>query len=808
MLKNSLKKEMVTLIILFLILLQSSVTTSKSPNEDKLLSVKQGSSKIKVEDYYSPYYKESISDSNFSYIIITTEIFVDGCFQHLIDFKNEYISSALFTIEEIVDNPDFWVNGTWGDNNPNNMYVENLIPAEYCELFNDTPAKIRNFIRFAKNALNVKFVLLGGDVEIIPTRFLWASIPNWYNGHEYESKEDYISSDVYYACLDGNWNDDFDARFGEDIGNSTDDEADFIAEVYIGRAPVNQRSEVINFIYKLDTYETQEKPSVITLHQSGINSQNVPDSTDIPKNCSKWISSDYHIDRLFANETKITRDDWINRFVEGRLIIAHVGNGVETRYQLDNMNYLLPYYWAVNDTMQLFNSFYPIHFSLACHSGNFSYRDCIAEELILKQSGGASACVFNSNVGCTSQKNAHKYSGEFMEQQFFQIFYKGTNNLGMAIQLAKEKFIFEAVRDPNYRWCYYTINLLGDPETPILGEKRTSNLPTLVWVDDDFNSSTAGWNETHFNVIQRAIEKVAVNQTAHINVLPGLYYENVVIRKKIFLTGANKENTIIDGRDFDDAIKIEADNVYVSGFTIQNSGHNNSGGYIFDSGIHVISNHNRIYDNNISYNEMGIVVEGVDENKIAYNKIDKNRRDGISLFLNAKNNEIYKNILENSGEVGIFVYSSRFNLIKENYFANCEIGIYLVDSSIFNRISYNYISNMRYNYLFARPTGCAIMLDYFCCFNRISGNDIIDNEKYGIILRFNCILNRICYNDFINNSRNAHFINCIWNDWVENYWDNKPSILPYYIIIGRLGFIPMFNGDWAALKVPWTYPSP
>ena len=49
---------------------------------------------------------------------------------------------------------------------------------------------------------------------------------------------------MYYAALDGTWNDDFDEFFGEASEYSVDDEADFIAELYIGRARVDDKRDV------------------------------------------------------------------------------------------------------------------------------------------------------------------------------------------------------------------------------------------------------------------------------------------------------------------------------------------------------------------------------------------------------------------------------------------------------------------------------------------------------------------------------------------------------------------------------------
>jgi len=137
-------------------------------------------------------------------------------------------------------------------------------------LFNDTQAKIRNFIRYAYSDLGVDYVLLGGDADvdnelenIIPSRGLFANESGLplYNSFNVGEEEDDIPSDIYYSNLDGNFNYDLDEHFGEcaDRNNLTNtDEADLLAEVYVGRACVDNEREVSNFVMKTLNYQNLE----------------------------------------------------------------------------------------------------------------------------------------------------------------------------------------------------------------------------------------------------------------------------------------------------------------------------------------------------------------------------------------------------------------------------------------------------------------------------------------------------------------------------------------------------------------------
>jgi len=168
----------------------------------------------------------SISKDTVDYVIITNEDLAgtsgDYTFQDLIQSKlDKGLSAEIVTVEDIESNPDYWVNGDWGDNNPANPFYGNDISSDP-ELFNDTQAKIRNFIRYAYTELGTEYVLLGGDADvavpgdnIIPLRGLYATeegLPLYMEPLDFE--EDDIPSDVYYACLDGNFNYDMDIHWG------------------------------------------------------------------------------------------------------------------------------------------------------------------------------------------------------------------------------------------------------------------------------------------------------------------------------------------------------------------------------------------------------------------------------------------------------------------------------------------------------------------------------------------------------------------------------------------------------------------
>ncbi|MGF3554024.1 MAG: C25 family cysteine peptidase, partial [Thermoplasmatota archaeon] len=78
-------------------------------------------------------------------------------------------------------------------------------------IFNDTQAKIRNFITRAYQLWGTEYVLIGGDNDIVPARYLWY----WNHDNESDQYNDSLPSDLYYSCLDGSYNADNDSYWGE-----------------------------------------------------------------------------------------------------------------------------------------------------------------------------------------------------------------------------------------------------------------------------------------------------------------------------------------------------------------------------------------------------------------------------------------------------------------------------------------------------------------------------------------------------------------------------------------------------------------
>jgi hypothetical protein len=679
---------------------------------------------------------------DYEYIIITSNELLYSNFQILLYYKSQYLNATIFTVESIINSPDFWVDGIYGDatsqSNGNPWVEDGKQVTSNFDTFNDTQAKVRNFIRFAFIEWKTRYVLLGGDIEIIPARKLRIDDALWYSGSGYEEIDANIRSDLYYAALNGTYNDDFDEYFGEDEEHSIREEADLIPEVYVGRAPVLDNIEVKTFVDKVLHYETHTKPNDIQLHQAGINQINDPDSTVIPETCAQLIPSSFNIHKLYSIYERVTIDKWVDCFKNpDKSIILHIGSGHEYYYYIyraiaDDIAF------SVGEVNQLDNTFYPVHFSISCNSGDFGYtEDCLAERLLLWKYGGPSACIFNTHYGFATHESALDYSGEFIVRQFYEIFVNNTENLGKILQFSKKHFVTSAYTDKGYRWCIYTINLLGDPETPIFEKRDEPPIYDEVFVDDDFNSSTPGWGEDHFDKIQDGIN--AVFENGFVYVFNGTYNENIVINKVLNLIGENKNTTIIKGGPSYNTVTINSDSVLIKNFTITQT--------------NIILS---IYYNGIKINK------GYESNEIYNNIITGNKVYGV-LAIGSCRNKIHHNIISSNGlGVGLINPKNGTNIPGDNKNS--------VDIPCDNIISDNIIS-------LSDSVGVNI---FFASNNHIRRNRFEDNcisENYPGI------------------NPNAFFVNSInkYNEWKGNYWDGANKRIQ--TIWGRRGSISIFSDD-------------
>ncbi|MFZ1948313.1 MAG: C25 family cysteine peptidase [bacterium] len=264
----------------------------------------------------------------------------------------------------------------------------------------DLQTKIREFIKDAYLNWETEYVLLAGDDDIIPHRGLYAVGPSAVDAD--------IASDLYYAGLDGNWNDDGDGYWGEAA------EADLMPEVSVGRAAVGDSIEAANFINKVIRYEDSpvagQTQTALLLGEAlsagtwgGDYKDEIRYGAATHGYTTAGLEGSYSVSTLYDRDlqpAQWTKADLIPLLNSGRHLVNHLGHSSVT-YGLRMTNADVETSFTNDGT----TSTYFIVYSQGCYSGSFDNRspsgytdDCIGEHFTFI-ANGAAAFVGNSRYG-------------------------------------------------------------------------------------------------------------------------------------------------------------------------------------------------------------------------------------------------------------------------------------------------------------------------------------------------------------------------------------------------------------------------
>jgi hypothetical protein len=274
--------------------------------------------------------------------------------------------------------------------------------------------------------------------------------------------------DLYYGALDGSWNNDNDTVFGEECftgstpspeNGTAGDEADFFAEVYIGRAPVNTAQQVSNFVNKTLWYEqvTDDdylKKALLVAESLDAQTQ-AANSVDL----TTEYFPQYTMTKLYERDGTYSKNAVISNINSGTHILLHDGH--------TNSGIIMDL--SGSDIDALTNTEYLFGYSLGCYAAAFEVSDCVIEHFVYGPTGSF-AFIGNSRYGWYNIGSMYG-AGDQFERTFFDALNNTARNLGKALTLSKEGFAGSPTSV--IRWTYFELNLFGDPETEIVTDLVT-----------------------------------------------------------------------------------------------------------------------------------------------------------------------------------------------------------------------------------------------------------------------------------------------------------------------------------------------
>ncbi len=323
----------------------------------------------------------------------------------------------------------------------------------------DAAAKLRHGIRQAYEQRGIAYVLLGGDTATVPCRYAYVALQT-------REGERRLPCDLYYACLDGSWNRDGDARWGEPSDGDDGGDVDLLAEVWLGRAPVDTAAEARAFVEKTVRYEQHgHRNAASVLVAAGYLGHFSPDlypqggrvfepSLPYLKDLElTWLDDRPHREPQWTAAAALSA---LNRGPHVALYNGHA--------EADALLRLRP-----GDLAALSNPDPFLVCSVGCHAGRFDNDqlspDSIAEQMLTLRSHGACAALVNAREGWFDPRQEWRYSGEFQARFLAHLLNPVQARLGPAYQMAKHDLLgqVETSGTMPYRWCYYDTTLLADP---------------------------------------------------------------------------------------------------------------------------------------------------------------------------------------------------------------------------------------------------------------------------------------------------------------------------------------------------------
>lgn len=218
------------------------------------------------------------------------------------------------------------------------------------------------------------FVLLVGDKD---------KIPGWVGdgaGTPY--------TDLHYALMEGN---------------------DYYADLFIGRFPISNETELNNIITKTIFMEnsigTLDKKAVF---MASVDNYNISEGTHNHVISNYFDPAGYTSLKLYQVTYSAGTQDVIDAFNDNQIFGVYSGHGSTTS-------------WAdgppLNQTQvrNLTNTYYPFIYSFACITGDYEYGECFGETWIRTENG--SATFYGSSV------NSYWDEDDILERELFKAWY-------------------------------------------------------------------------------------------------------------------------------------------------------------------------------------------------------------------------------------------------------------------------------------------------------------------------------------------------------------------------------------------------
>ena len=351
----------------------------------------------------------------------------------------------------------------------------------------DQPARIRGWIQEMHDTSGTRYVLLGGDTNLLPVRQV--------NQEMYNEAEDFyihddLATDLYYSDLDGDWDGDGDGVFAE-----LEDGLDLLPDIAIGRVPARTPSEAKRWADKVLAYERDPIPDY--QHKALLMGEWAGDIGGIPF-CST-TALDGVIAPLLPEHVEVTKlydpqcpmpDGAVPTSPEAQLEHMNAGQGWALNFGHGWMESVCQI--GLSDMDALTTDDRPsIYLTTECNSCEFDYPTLphvACEEYVLSKGGGV-AYIGNTEFGVGAPWLMNWYRD-------FVIRMYESPGAALGDLMAETTRTFAdptAAQEPlsDLRWTYLVLILMGDPSLSVFTDRPTPLTVEPQSVDDSLSVTVA-----------------------------------------------------------------------------------------------------------------------------------------------------------------------------------------------------------------------------------------------------------------------------------------------------------------------------
>jgi hypothetical protein len=297
---------------------------------------------------------------------------------------------------------------------------------------------IRHFVVDACSTWGTMYFLMGGEHETVPFA---------YRDYRMET-----SSDQYYSDFDDDWS----------------------HEVYVGRVSADDPTQIGTFIDKVLKYEKYPPRTSFALdalligmdYDASTHCEELKENIDFG-----YIPSRFNLTKVYDSDLGNHRTAVIDALNAGQNLVNHADHSYIEYMGTGDRNHGLGIYSSHVDALTNDGQL-SVVVSTGCHPNHMDYEDCIAEHFVIyNPSQGAVAFTGNTRSGLYQEGYPLSLSNGLEKQWWVSLFFWDKHNLGQILADAKHHFSHSTDSE---RHCLWTLNLLGEPEMPVLTDEPDS----------------------------------------------------------------------------------------------------------------------------------------------------------------------------------------------------------------------------------------------------------------------------------------------------------------------------------------------